>query len=390
MIASTIIAAQIFKLIIFLFVLGVLVAFHELGHFLFAKLFNVGVIEFAVGFGPKLLTRKFGETVYSLRAIPLGGFVRMVGDDPRAVAKGVGGEGEAPEDEPCQDHNSIEYQNMVNDESRWFLKQKFWPKFLIVFAGPAFNLILAFLLSFGGQLIFGISEPVDEPIVGEVVEGLPAEKAGIRSGDRIIAVDEVKPKTWVEMATVIAERAGRGVNLIVQRGDEEITFNVQGKLSDAEESQVTNQPQRYQVGIIVDGRIRPVGVGEAFINAGTEIVVLTKLTILGMVRMISGYVSPKNIRGPLFIFNKAGEFAEKGIYPLFRFMMFLSISLAVLNLLPVPVLDGGHLMIFLLEACIRRPLSLAAQERASQVGMVLLLLLMVFAVGNDLSSMMAG
>jgi len=390
MIASTIITAQLFKLGVFLFVLGVLVAFHELGHFLFAKLFNVGVIEFAVGFGPKVWTRKYGETVYSIRAVPLGGFVRMVGDDPRAVAQGMGGEGEPPEDEPAQDHHSPEYLKMVNDHSRWFLKQRFWPKFLIVFAGPAFNLILAFFLSFGGQVIFGLSEPVDEPIIGEVVTGLPAQKAGLMKGDRVLEVGDVKPATWGEMAQAIAAHAAEGVKLTVQRGSEKLTFDLKGELSDKDEAEALGIPQRYQIGIVVDGKIRSVGVGEALENASMEIVVLSKLTLFGIVRMISGSISPKNIRGPIFIFHKAGEFAEKGIYPLIRFMMFLSISLAVLNLLPVPVLDGGHIFIFILEACIRRPLSIAAQERASTVGMILLLMLMVFAVGNDLSSMVSG
>ena len=295
MIASTIITAQLFKLVIFLFVLGVLVAFHELGHFLFAKLFNVGVIEFAVGFGPKVWTRKYGETVYSLRAIPLGGFVRMVGDDPRAVAQGVGGEGELPEEEPSQDHHSAEYLKMVNDQSRWFLKQRFWPKFLIVFAGPAFNLILAFFLSFGGQVIFGISVPTDEPMIGEVVTGLPAAKAGLKKGDRVVAVGDFKPTTWLDMAQAIAAKAGEGVKLTVQRGAEELSFDLKGELSDKDEAEALGTSQRYQIGIIVDGKIRSVGVGEAFMNASTEIVVLTKLTLFGIVRMISGNIWRKKL-----------------------------------------------------------------------------------------------
>jgi regulator of sigma E protease len=314
----------------------------------------------------------------------------MVGDDPRAVAQGIGGEGEPPEDEPAQDHHAPEYLKMVNDQSRWFLKQGFWPKFLIVFAGPAFNLILAFFLSFGGQVIFGLSEPGTEPIIGEVVPDLPADKAGLMKGDRVLAVGEMKPETWSDMAKAIAAHAGEGVKLTVQRGSEVHTFDLKGELSDKDEAEALGTQQRYQIGIIVDGKIRPVGVVEALENASLEIAALTKLTLYGIVRMISGSISPKNIRGPIFIFHKAGEFAEKGIYPLIRFMMFLSISLAVLNLLPVPVLDGGHIFIFILEACIRRPLSIAAQERASTVGMILLLMLMVFAVGNDLSSMVAG
>jgi regulator of sigma E protease len=383
MIASTILTTLLFKLAVFVFILGVLVTVHELGHFLFAKLFNVGVIEFAVGFGPKLLSKKFGETIYSIRAIPLGGFVRMVGDDPRVVAQGELGYSPKDSEEEAE-------RAFTTDQSRWFLKQGFWAKFLIVFAGPAFNFILAFVLCFSGHALFGVNELIDQPIVGEVVKGLPAEKAGLKKDDKIIAVGDILPTTWRGLAEAINAKAGEGVNLKVQRENKELKFFIKGELGDKDEAEVTGNARRFQIGIIGPGKVRFVSTGEAFSIAAEEIAMLTNMTFQGIVSMVSGSVSPKNIRGPIFIFHQAGEFAERGVYQLIRFMMFLSISLAVLNLLPVPVLDGGHLVIFILELVIRRPLSLAAQERAAQVGMVLLLLLMVFAVGNDLSSLVTG
>lgn len=389
MIASGLLFTFIFKFIVFTFVLGILVTVHEAGHFLFAKFFNVGVYEFAVGFGRKLWSYRRGETEYSIRAIPLGGFVRMVGDDPREF---VNGKDEDPEPEP-EEHDS-EYDRlqarMRADRSRWFLSQGFWPKFLIVFAGPLFNFILAFFLVWINFTVFGIGESLDRPVIGGVTPGYPAEAAGLQPDDEVLAVGSFKPTSWHDMAEAITSQAEQGVDVLVKRGDQQLSFSLKGKLDDKESAEILGSERRFRIGIVPKVEIRSAGSWEAIYYSGIEVGMWSYLTLRGIVKMVSGIVSPRNIRGPIYIFGEAGEVAKRGVAPLLKFMMILSVSLAVLNLLPVPVLDGGHLMIFTIEAVIGEPLSLEAQERASQIGIFILLCLMVFAVGNDIVSMVEG
>ena len=369
--------------IVSVIVLGVLIFFHELGHFLFAKWCGVGVIEFAVGFGPKLWSRRFGETIYSLRAIPLGGFVRMVGESPELL--GADAKLDAPAD-PIE-------QRLLEDRNKWFVLKGVLPKSAIVLAGPGFNFLLAILLGIVSFWTFGVATPLDLPIIGDTIPGHPAEIAGLKSGDVVKSVNGWHPTTWAELAERVTGSGGKALTLDIEREVEGKPTQLQIVVAGAPESAemaILNDDQKppkenqVKIGIMPQSERVAVGLIEGTKLSFVHTWFLTKITVKGLFGMVRGAISPDNIAGPIFIFREAARSAKRGVEHVFDFMIFLSVSLAVLNLLPIPVLDGGHLLFFVIEAVKGSPLNLRVQQIATQFGMFALLLLMVFALGNDI------
>lgn len=377
-------------IIVAVIVLGVLIIVHEFGHFIVAKSFNVGVLEFAIGFGKKLWRKRLGETAYSIGAIPLGGYVRMVGDDPENYRQGsvLAVEG-ADNDQTALD--PVE-EKLLRDKSRWFLEKGLIARACIVLAGPAFNIIFAVLLAVAAFYVFGKGVPLDEPVIGTLIPGQPAEKAGLQVGDRIRAVDGRDPVTWEEFARTIAGSGGREMTFAVERRDsasaqiQQFELKITGVPESAELKLLgpgrTDNP--YKIGVVPEIRRESASLGEAVTGGVGQTWYITVVTFRGLWGMISGVISPRHIAGPIFIFKEAARSAKRGVDYLLDFVVFLSMSLAILNLLPIPILDGGHLMFFLLEALRGKPLSLQVQGIANQVGLAALLLLMAFAVGNDI------
>lgn len=352
-------------------ILGVLIFVHELGHFLLAKWNGVGVLEFSIGFGRKIWKRTIGETSYSIGLIPLGGYVRMLGDDPREMQGGS--------------------DNAATDRSRWFLSKRYLPKASIVLAGPMFNLIFAVLASIASYSIYGQMKSVDLPVIGDVIPGYPAEKAGLQAKDKVISVDGVVVTTWKELAQLVAASDGRKMQLEIDRRSEggEVerrTLTLAGTDETAEIAVVegTLGKKSFKVGIVPDAERIPVSFSEAAVSGFMHVAFLSRVTVSGLAGMVQGLISPKHISGPIFIFKEAARSANRGFEHVLEFMIFLSVSLAILNLLPIPILDGGHLVFFTLEAIRGVPLSLRVQEWANQVGMLILLALMIFAFSNDL------
>jgi len=385
-------------ILISILVLGFLIFIHELGHFLLAKWNNVGVVEFAIGFGRPLLQRKYGETMYSLRLIPLGGYVRMVGDDPRALVAAdqapAGGEGARAESELTGSDVVVD-PALLADKSRWFLSKSYWPKFSIVLAGPAFNLIFAVLAAIGSYALFGRDVPLDTPVIGAVIPAYPAEKGGMKAGDTVKSIDGKAIASWVELADTVGASGGKEMSIVVERpvaeGAEErstVSLTITGTSDAAELAMLDSGAQpatpRFKIGIVPASKREAVPFGTAIKAGFLHVAYLSELTIKGLVGMVQGAISPRHIGGPIFIFKEAAQSARRGAADLVAFMVFLSVSLAILNLLPIPILDGGHLVFFTIEALKGSPVSLRFQERANQVGMALLLLLMVFAMGNDI------
>lgn len=385
-------------ILISILVLGFLIFVHELGHFLLAKWNGVGVVEFAIGFGRPLWQRKRGETVYSLRLIPLGGYVRMVGDDPRALE---GEQGKAPTTEGERSESALTGSDvqadaaLLADKSRWFLTKGYWPKFSIVLAGPAFNFLFAILAAIGSFAVFGRDIALNTPVIGAVIPGYPAEKSGLKAGDTVKSIDGKPITSWAELAETVATSEGRQMAFVVERaavsnGAEktEVALSMTGTSDAAElamlDSGGEKSQRRFKIGIGPASKREPVSFGIAIKAGILHVAYLSELTVRGLYGMIKGAISPRHIGGPIFIFKEAAQSAERGVADLIGFMVFLSVSLAVLNLLPIPILDGGHLVFFTIEALKGSPVSLRFQERANQVGMALLLLLMVFAMGNDI------
>ena len=342
--------------------LGVLIFVHELGHFLVAKWSGVGVLKFSLGFGPRLLGRKIGETEYILSAIPLGGYVKMLGESED--------EEELPPD----------------DEKRSFLKQHVLKRIAIVAAGPLSNFLFA-ILAFA--VVYAIGVPVSTSMVGTVQEGGAAFEAGVLSGDIIVAINDTGISRWSELAGAVDESKGERLKVQINRDSRVFDLYMIPQLVKSK-NVFGEEIDTYRIGVgISDETVvekkGPVGA----IAAGTQQTWgWTKLTCLGMVKILQGVVSPKELGGPILIAQMAGSQVRKGLVPFIFLMAVLSVNLGVLNLLPVPVLDGGHIAFFLIEAVTGRAVSMRWREIAQQVGFFLLILLMIFVFYNDIARIM--
>ncbi|MFQ6672390.1 MAG: RIP metalloprotease RseP [Candidatus Tectimicrobiota bacterium] len=336
--------------------LGLLIFVHELGHFLVAKYTGVGVERFSIGFGPRLLGRTYGETEYRLSAIPLGGYVKLIGEDP----------GDASALVP----NS-------------YAAQSVGVRLAIVGAGPAFNVLMAVLIY---ALIYMIGVPRIPAVVGEVLPDTPAMRAGLAQGDTILSINGRPIKLWHDLKKVVVKSAGQKLTVVVERGGRHVTLLVIPEL--AQDKNIFGEAiQEGRLGIRAsDDRVYKSYPPHVALWKGTvRTVDLTRLTILAVVKLIQGTVPAKSIGGPIMILQMAGEQARVGFFSYVSFIALLSINLAILNLLPIPILDGGHIFFLLAEAVMRRPVSLKWRETAQQVGLVLIISLMLFAILNDLT-----
>lgn len=344
---------------------GLLIFFHELGHFIVAKMIGVRVLKFSLGFGPKLLSKKIGDTEYLLSAFPLGGYVKPLGEDP--------------EDELSEE-----------DKPYSFGYQPVWKRAAMVAAGPIFNLVLAFII-FTGFLAFNypIAVPDLDSItttIENVTEDSPAASAGFQSGDEIKAINGSDVMDWTEMAAVFSKNPGKELDVKVRRGDEVVNLTVtpepvKGMDENGEEVLVG----RIGISKKMSGKVIESGSILSAPFKGMEAVYeWCVVTIEVVVKLFSGGISAKQIGGPILIVDAAAKAAEVGIYTYLNFVAIISINLAILNLLPVPVLDGGHLLFFGIEALRRKPLNEKFMLAANKVGMALLLLLITFVFYNDI------
>ncbi len=379
-----------------LLVLCALIFVHELGHFLFAKWCGVGVVKFSIGFGPALARFRYGETVYQLSIIPLGGFVRMVGDMPDPVS---GKQGTDNEVRVKSDEDRL-HDELLMDRSRWFLEKNVWQKSSIVFAGPLFNFIFAAVVIFASIVLYGADFFSEEPVIGRVMLDSPAEKAGLKAADRVLTINDKPIASWVNLAELIHSSGGSELAFKVQRTEgiaaadgtatepktgaqTELSLMLKPQQQKIAEADGTSEPV-FMVGIEPSIESREVTTLEAVAVAIEKTAFLSFHTVQGLWGLVTGQVSPKELAGPIFIFKKTKAEAEKGFKDLLWFSAIISVSLAVLNLLPIPVLDGGHLLFFLLEALLG-PISIRKKELAQQAGVFALLMLMVYALHNDLT-----
>ncbi|MFO7555645.1 MAG: RIP metalloprotease RseP [Desulfobacterales bacterium] len=347
---------SIFALVI---VLGVLIFFHELGHFLVARLMGVGVEKFSLGFGPKVIGKTIGITEYRISAIPLGGYVKMVGEAPDSELD--------PSDIPLS-----------------FTHKHVFKRILIVAAGPLFNILLAVIIFFGIFQIYGLL--ILKPTIGEVNEGTPAYNAGLKKGDLVVSIEGVNVTNWEDMANVIMESKGKTLAITVLRNDAFLTKNVTPEVKKIK-NLFNEDVDRYVIGITASGDVftKDLNIFQSFSESLNQTYQITVLTIKGVVKLIQGTVSPKTLGGPIMIAQMAGQQAKEGVANLTFFIALISINLAILNFLPIPVLDGGHLLFFFIEAVIGRPVSIKVREIAQQAGIFVLILLMIYVFYNDIA-----
>jgi len=437
-------------ILVAIILLGVLIFVHELGHFLVAKRSGVGVLKFSLGFGPKLFGVKRGETEYLISALPLGGYVKMIGEDPG-------------------DHSAE-----ATDPRRSFSRKSVGTRASIILAGPLANLLLPILIFWGVFTFDG--QPYLLPVIGTPEAGSPAAVAGLLPGDRVVAVDGQKIEAWDEALAAVRASSGRALTFTMRRDGR--TFDVRLEPRPLKIQDVFGQEiEVWDVGLqepLISTRIGPLEPGDiaqkAGIKSGDQIVALngvpvsdweqmrkgirsspgkplrltveregqrfdivvtprsikqrtakgeeeigqigigpapdsyyrrlnpvsalvagaqktgefSVLIVQGFVKLVQAKISPKTIGGPILIIQTAGEVVQRGAVPILTFTALISINLAILNLLPIPVLDGGHLLFTLIEWLRGKPVSLRKREIAQQVGMVLIIGLMIFAFYNDL------
>lgn len=337
--------------------LGVLIFVHELGHFLTAKFAGVGVLKFSLGFGPRVIGKKIGETEYLLSLIPLGGYVKLLGE---------------AEDEVLSEE----------DRARSFLVQPVWKRMMIVATGPIFNFLLATVI-FTFVQMWGL--PVLLPKIGNVQEGSVAMKAGLQTADTITAIDSKQITRWTDMAEVISNSDGKVLQLTIKRGELFQVISIMPTLFTVKNI-FGEQVSSYKIGIspASETRIERRNLFSALVEGTKQTWVVSKLTLMSVVKMLQGVISPKTLGGPIMIAQLAGAQVKEGVIPFLLFMAMLSINLAVLNLLPIPILDGGHLLFYLIEAVTGKEISIKWREMAQQVGFALLILLMLFVLIMDL------
>jgi regulator of sigma E protease len=412
-------------ILVLVVVLSLLIFFHELGHYLFARIFSVGVEKFSLGFGPKIIGKTLGRTDYRISLIPLGGYVKLVGEDPTEEVN-------------------------IADEPYSFSKKSVWQKMIVVAAGPIFNVVLAWILFVWIAFLSGI--PMQLPKIIGVGQNSPAEKAGVQSGDMVIAVNNEVVRTWQEMAALITKSQDKALQLTVRREKDLIDFNVQPRAY-PEKNIFGETIDRYMIGVSsvqiritektldamkkmnisetvlelignlsdrwfitsqdinsafesilgkevfeehkdliwdslniqqLDYEYKELGLVQSVVEGSKHTGVMVQMTVLGLWKLVTGALSTDTIGGPIAIAQMADQSARAGWKNLMIFIAVISINLALVNLLPIPVLDGGHLMFFSYEAITGRPVNMRAMEIAQQVGVAFLITLMVAVTYNDI------
>ena len=335
-------------------IFSVLIVIHELGHYIAAKRSGVRVERFAIGFGPVLFKRKGKDTEFVVCAFPLGGYIKMAGDT-RGEHKGF------------------------TDE---FLSKPVGIKSKIVFAGPLFNYLLALVIF---CIIALIGFPYPDSVIGSVLEDYPAKAAGVQVGDRVLAVDDKEVEHWLDMAKEIYQ-AKDAVTLRIEREGEVISFNIPLR-----QKEITDDfGKKKNVSVIGIGtssqvKIIKYGFPQAIVKGFESLFNLTFLVIKGFLFMILGIIPFKEaVAGPVGIYYITSEMVKIGIVATLHLVAALSISLSIINLFPIPVLDGGHLFFFFLEKVRGRPISEKVEDNLTRLGLGFLIVLIVFIFYNDI------
>lgn len=374
-----------------LLVLGLVVFVHELGHFLAAKWAGVYAPRFSLGWGAPLWSLRRGETEYALSWLPIGGYVRMASkeDETAAVLEGGAETPEAERSRHWDERSMIPHGPLPIPADRWFESKSLVQRLVILLAGVTMNVILAVAVSIGVVATYG--QPLVPPVVDSVVAGKPAAAAGVLAGDRVVAIDGTAVTRWEEVVSVISSAAGRAVTLRVARGTDTVPVVV----TPAAESVTGPDGARATVGRI--GVAVRQGVEREPVDAATAVRLGWTATwgmagnvvqVLG--RLVTGDVSVNQLGGPLEIARSSVAAAQSGAETLWSLIAFLSINLAVLNLLPIPLLDGGQILLQVAETAYRRPLPLVVKEWYARIGLAAIGTLFLLVTFNDLKRLLGG
>jgi regulator of sigma E protease len=417
-------------------VLGIIIVIHELGHFLVAKFFKIKVETFSVGFGPRIVGFRKGETDYRISAFPLGGYVKMAGDTPTDTLTG---------------------------EAYEFLSKPKWQRFLVAAAGPAMNIVLAVVL-IAGLYMYGTDVPefmVGRAVITVIESGSPADRAGVKPGDQIVSFDGIENPEWQDVQSTVVTSLGRSIAMVIERDGQRMSFNVTPERRGREEAgdvgmypyyrnlvvqdfqpnspalaagiqkgdeiisvngidirdsgqtlqelmqkipgetfsvtvlrngerkefQVHTivQEGRRMIGIILQTpmvhiKLPPLAAIQKSIESNKDNAVLI-FQVIG--RLLKREASMKQLEGPISIISYSGRAYQEGLVTLFMFMALISMNLGILNIMPIPILDGGVMLLLVIESLLGRDLSLRMKERIVQASVVFILMLMVIVLYND-------
>ena len=345
-------------------VFGGLIFFHELGHFSAARALGMGVSTFSLGFGPKLFKVKKGKTEYALSLLPLGGYVALVGE---------------------QDDQELP-EGFTKEES--FSERPAWQRLIVVLAGPFANMVLALILCI--ILTFGWGIHTMTPNIGEVSEGSPAQAAGMLAGDTIVSINGKDIASWQEMSDAIAESNGQPLHMMIDRKDSLLEITVTPERSERK-TIFGDTETAWLIGVRSSGAYttsQP-GFGGAIAGGWDQCINMISMTWQGFVKLVQRVIPADQVGGPIMIAQVIGE-SSANLAGLLSLAALISINLGILNLLPVPVLDGGAAVFCLWEIIFRRPLNKKVTAWSFRVGVALLLALMVFATFNDIMRIMKG
>lgn len=342
------------SIVIALIIIAILIFFHELGHFIAARRVGIPVHEFSLGFGYQLLGTKRGGTQYSLRLIPLGGYVRMAGEEPGDM------------------ENPLGYNTRTPLE-----------KIRVTFAGPFMNFVLAALIFIYIFAVIGVGVPVNEAIIGDVLKDKPAYEAGLKAGDKILAVNDQKVGSWNEFVEKIQTNpAGKSLQLTISRNQETKVV----KLTPERDKSTGQSIVGVYSKIVYERR----GIIEAVKLGFVRTYQMTVLMLQSLGMLFTGGVSTSDIAGPVGITSMVGEAARSGMVSLLTFTAFLSINLGLLNLMPIPALDGSRILFSLVEIIRRKPLDPEKEGYIHWVGFMFLMLIMLLATYNDIVRIIKG
>lgn len=353
----------------FALVLGPLVFVHELGHYLAGRLFGVRADTFSIGFGKELFgwTDRRG-TRWKLAALPLGGYVQFAGDSNAAG-------------QPSADWLALP----ADERARTLPGRPLWQRAVIVLAGPLTNLIVAVLILAGFALAYGTL--VAPPVVGLVAQGSVAEKAGIKPGDRVVSLGGSTVDSFLAIRMTVSEHPGEPLALVLDRGGQRLNLMIT-PAAKVESDRFGNSQSIGYLGVgpasVVRQRVGPIGALAQGLDETRNII---GMTMTGIGQIVTGRRDARELGGPIKIAKYSGEQLASGWQSFVGFIALISINLGFINLLPIPVLDGGHLVLFAIEAVRRKPVSQRGQELAFGTGLALVVALMLFVTFNDAGSL---
>lgn len=344
------------------FAFGLLVMIHELGHFIVARLNGIKVLEFAFGFGPKIIGFQGKETAYSLRLIPLGGFVKLYGMDAET------------------DENGNQVLAATTDP-RSFGNKKVWQRMSVIAAGPIMNLVLAIFLFMIVFAYFGIATATNTNVVGSLIEGMPAQAAGIEAGDKIVSVNGVETPTWTDLTQAIHIKPDQEVVLVVEHQGVQRALTIGTQKDTASGNGL--------VGISPEVVYQKTTLLEAARYGLKQTINFTRLILVTLAQMVTGETKAE-LGGPVAIVQAIDQSAESGWENYLGFIGILSIQLGLLNLFPIPALDGSHLVFLLIEGLRGKPMNPERQNFIHFLGFVFLMCLMLAVTYQDILKLFSG